>query len=178
MALGAGSYLINAISAPWSNLRRRQHVERAIAAGQGGSLALLYVDLDHFKPVNDRHGHAVGDEVLQRFAKRLRKVVRPTDGVARIGGHEFAVVMFGVPSRSVEILFANEILVVASKPFPNPGHEITVSVSISVAFGVNDVDGCSQLLARADANSTPRSWLGAVVWSAHPNSEKPLLVSN
>jgi PAS domain S-box-containing protein len=73
-----------------------EHLERCLDAGEGDGLALLYIDLDHFKPVNDQFGHPVGDRVLQDFAARVREAVRPTDVSARLGGDEFAVVLKGV----------------------------------------------------------------------------------
>ncbi len=141
---------------PLSGLLNRvgldQYVQCELVADRGGSLALLYLDLDHFKAVNDQLGHAAGDQVLLRFSQRLRNVVRPTDGVARIGGDEFAIVMAGLPNQEVALTVAQEILVVASEPFQIPGHRISLSVSIGVAFGVKGADGWTQLLARADAN--------------------------
>lgn len=61
------------------------HLNLSIHASSGASLAWLYIDLDHFKPVNDKHGHPAGDEVLRIFANRLVNLVRPTDAVARLG---------------------------------------------------------------------------------------------
>ena len=68
-------------------------IERSVRVDGGETLALLYIDLDHFKPINDTHGHPVGDRLLQLFAQRLRRIVRPTDAVARLGGDEFAIVL-------------------------------------------------------------------------------------
>ena len=119
---------------------------------------MLYIDLDHFKPVNDQHGHGVGDQVLQRFAERMRKIVRPTDCVARLGGDEFAIVLLGVNDRKIARAVAEKVIAAANKPFAVGELQITIGVSVGVAFavsakpGASGASGWADLVARADAN--------------------------
>ena len=134
------------------------YLERAMAEGRGASLALLYIDLDHFKPVNDQHGHAVGDQVLQQFAQRLRKIVRPTDCVARLGGDEFGVVLSGVSDQKIARVVAEKVISAVSEPIVIGELRITIGVSIGVAYSANAKAGThsasawADLVARADIN--------------------------
>ncbi|WP_077032599.1 bifunctional diguanylate cyclase/phosphodiesterase [Pelomonas sp. KK5] len=98
-------------------------------------VALLYVDLDHFKPVNDRHGHAVGDQVLRQFATRMAATVRPSDAVARLGGDEFAVALVGVSDIGQARAVADKILHAASQPFEIGALALQVGASIGIATG-------------------------------------------
>jgi diguanylate cyclase (GGDEF)-like protein/PAS domain S-box-containing protein len=127
-----------------------EFLERRLAEGCGPGMALLYIDLDHFKPVNDAHGHAVGDELLQSFAQRLRHLVRPTDAVARLGGDEFAVVLTGVRERANAQTVAEKVLVAAREPFELGELRLNIGASVGVAFGVEPNLGWRGLLARAD----------------------------
>ena len=116
------------------------------------SVAMLYIDLDHFKPINDAHGHAVGDQVLKRFAQRLQKLVRPSDAVARLGGDEFIVVLAGVgdaaPARGV----ADKVVAAAAAPFKVGELRLNVGASVGVALGTMcSPGGGDELLRRADA---------------------------
>lgn len=116
----------------------------------GLSLALLYVDLDHFKPVNDTHGHAVGDEVLKRFAQRLSHLVRPTDLVARLGGDEFAVAVLGLPALAHASTVADKVLATASMPFELGPLVVVIGASVGVAFAQPGAVDTQRLLVQAD----------------------------
>ena len=131
---------------------QEQYLERALSEGGGASLALLYIDLDHFKPVNDQHGHAVGDQVLQLFAQRMRKSVRPTDCVARLGGDEFVIVLADVADRAVVWSVAEQVINAAKRPFAVGEHHISAGASVGIARGVVRESGWRDLIARADAN--------------------------
>ncbi len=127
------------------------YLHQQLEAGGGAGLALLYIDLDRFKPINDQHGHGMGDQVLQHFAQRLQKLVRPSDAVARLGGDEFIVVLAGVhgaaPARSV----ADKVLAAASAPFKLGALQLSVGASVGVALGADASQGGQDLLLRADA---------------------------
>ena len=127
-------------------------LHQALEQGEGPALALLYIDLDHFKPINDSHGHAVGDLVLQAFAHRLVKLVRPSDVIARLGGDEFAVLLRGVRDLGAAQALATKAVDAAQAPFELDGKVLAVGASVGVALGAgpDDADG-SGLLARADA---------------------------
>jgi diguanylate cyclase (GGDEF)-like protein/PAS domain S-box-containing protein len=126
-------------------------IERHVARGDGASVALLFIDLDHFKPVNDQYGHPVGDQVLQIFAQRLRGLVRPTDTVARMGGDEFAVLLTGVREKSNAKLVADKVVAAAQARIELGELLLQIGASVGVAFGVDPVAGWRELMARADA---------------------------
>jgi diguanylate cyclase (GGDEF)-like protein/PAS domain S-box-containing protein len=138
-----------------TGLLNRSGFERYLAshADEGGAagLAVLYIDLDHFKPVNDGFGHAVGDQLLRLFAQRMQALVRPTDAVARLGGDEFAVVLPGVRERLHAERVADKILAAAHAPFEVGAFTLRIGASIGVAFNADyGGTGWQSLVEHAD----------------------------
>lgn len=117
----------------------------------GHHVALLLVDLDRFKPINDIYGHAAGDRLLQAIAGRLREVVRASDLVARLGGDEFTVVLTDLPGPDAALPQAERILEAIRRPVELGGYEVEVGASIGVAVYPRDADGIEELLSSADA---------------------------
>lgn len=115
------------------------------------SLALLYIDLDGFKPVNDHHGHETGDAVLCEVALRLRKGLRQNDMVCRIGGDEFAVILPGVSSRDDARTIAEQMIKRLSQPYEIKGEVQNLGASIGVAFLNKDTHDSHDLVRKADA---------------------------
>ncbi|MEA2333211.1 MAG: hypothetical protein QOH58_3349 [Thermoleophilaceae bacterium] len=126
--------------------------EHALAREQreGGAVAVLFVDFDDFKLVNDRLGHAVGDELLEQAAQRLRACVRSADTAARLGGDEFGVLIEGVMSASEPVQTAERLLATIGEPFMVAGrvHSLRVSIGIAVSDGAGD--DADDLMRRAD----------------------------
>ena len=126
----------------------------AQAARDGGVFPVLFVDLDGFKPLNDRYGHAVGDRVLQVVAERLRGMVRRDDAVARLGGDEFLVV--GpcaddvADARSAATALAQRVRAALAEPFPEQGAPLVVTASVGAALYPVDGEDLPALLAAAD----------------------------
>jgi len=117
----------------------------------GLTLALLFLDIDHFKLVNDTCGHAVGDLVLKEFANRLKHSVRQTDLVARLSGDEFIVVLEGLHDQSEADSLARNILAAINQPFGVGEQTLTVTASIGVALNLASPEpNAMDLLARAD----------------------------
>jgi diguanylate cyclase (GGDEF)-like protein/PAS domain S-box-containing protein len=112
-------------------------------------VAVLFLDLDHFKRINDQHGHAVGDDLLVESAKRLQSVLRASDLAARTGGDEFVVVCADMESPVDAEQLAHRIALTLGAPFDVQGREVSVSASIGIAIAE---DGCTsdELLSRAD----------------------------
>lgn len=114
--------------------------------------ALMYMDLDRFKEVNDTLGHHVGDLLLQAVSARLRAVLRESDLVARLGGDEFAILLTALPRADDAAVVAGKIVVELCKPFENlDGHEIQISPSIGVALFPRDGNDTDALCRNADA---------------------------
>ena len=130
-------------------LRERLEQARAVVAG-GGSAAVMSVDLDYFKSVNDTLGHATGDKLLQGVATRLLRCVRQNDTVARLGGDEFVVVLLGVDSREEAARRGQRIVNVLNEPYDLDGHHVLVSASVGVATSPRDGVLPDQLLKCAD----------------------------
>ena len=125
----------------------------ADTCGEGGGkeLAVLYIDLDHFKPVNDQFGHAVGDLALSEFAKRLCALVRPTDAISRLGGDEFAIALPGVRGLKDAEMIAQKVVAEAARPMHVDGRTIRVGASVGVAVdAAREPDGWKGLIKRAD----------------------------
>lgn len=112
--------------------------------------ALLYVDLDRFKPVNDQLGHTAGDLVLVTVADRIRRAVRPDDRLTRFGGDEFVVECTGVRSDEEAIVIAERIIAAVQEPIRLDVGEIRVGASVGIARAVEPV-GVDDLLDRSDA---------------------------
>lgn len=120
------------------------------ASRTGGLVGVLYVDVDHFKQVNDSHGHDVGDELLREIARRLSSVVRPEDTVARIGGDEFVVVCPRLHGREDGARLAARIQGVMAAPVDVGFMQLSPTLSIGVAFATGD-DDPRVVMRRADA---------------------------
>jgi diguanylate cyclase (GGDEF)-like protein/PAS domain S-box-containing protein len=117
--------------------------------GRGGTLALMFCDLDHFKAVNDSFGHDAGDRTLVEVADRLRSVLRPSDTVSRFGGDEFALLCEGVGVEAAERI-ASRITEAFAAPFVVDGNEVSLSTSTGIALTSDpDVD-IEELMGDAD----------------------------
>jgi diguanylate cyclase (GGDEF)-like protein len=115
-----------------------------------GRIAILYLDLDRFKVVNDSLGHAKGDALLKSVAARLKVAVRETVTVARLGGDEFAIVLNGIEGPAFAATFAQKVLVELQQPIANDSHEVFTSASIGVCIYPNDGADGENLLKNAD----------------------------
>ena len=122
----------------------------ATIARSNSTLAVCYLDLDGFKPVNDRHGHATGDALLQQIALRLQQSVRQTDTVARFGGDEFVVLLSQIDSVTVVASIVDDIRLCLNQPFEINSQAISVTPSIGIAIYPVDGSSTDQLLALAD----------------------------
>jgi len=114
------------------------------------TLALCYLDLDDFKPINDHYGHDVGDEVLVSVAQRLRRLVRGSDLVARLGGDEFVVALDGIGEGPELDRRLNFLLEVLAKPMQVDGYELQVHASLGVTLYPHDASDPDTLLRHAD----------------------------
>jgi diguanylate cyclase (GGDEF)-like protein len=112
--------------------------------------AVLLMDLDGFKSVNDSLGHSAGDRLLQQVGDRMHRVLRKADTVARYGGDEFAVVPWGATDVTRAVLIAEKILNAMEQPFVIDEQSISVSLSIGIAAFPQHADDAVTLIRRAD----------------------------
>jgi diguanylate cyclase (GGDEF)-like protein len=113
-------------------------------------MALMYIDIDHFKPVNDTYGHHVGDALLKAFSARLAQTLRVSDTIARLGGDEFTIILEQLVQAEDAAQLAQKIVSAMQLPFELDGVTVSVSASIGLAFlrdGSSDPDA---LLKEAD----------------------------
>ncbi|TMD02455.1 MAG: EAL domain-containing protein, partial [Chloroflexi bacterium] len=129
--------------------RLEQAVEQARRNRQ--TLAVLFVDLDHFKRINDTLGHAVGDELLVHVAARLRACVRATDTVARVGGDEFTILLPEIARVEDVTTVADKIMHTFASSVVLEGHEVSISLSIGASLYPHDGESAETLLKNADA---------------------------
>ena len=122
----------------------------AQASDRGWQVAVLFIDLDDFKNVNDTLGHAAGDELLGQFSSRLAQCVRTRDTVGRLGGDEFALILVMDDSQQGAALVANKVREVLRAPFNLQGHEVAVTASIGITVHPDDASDPETLLRCAD----------------------------
>ncbi len=128
---------------------RMQHAF-VTAHRSGKTVALLMMDLDRFKEVNDTLGHHVGDLLLQRIGLRMRGALRESDTIARLGGDEFAVVLPSVENPEQAVYTARKILTTLEQPLNLDGHSFTIGVSIGIAFYPDHGEDSGALMQHAD----------------------------
>jgi diguanylate cyclase (GGDEF)-like protein/PAS domain S-box-containing protein len=129
-----------------------ERLRQSFAAAQRGAapFAILYLDLDHFKPVNDTLGHPVGDLLLREVAERLRQCTRESDLVARLGGDEFAVLQGEMGEPANAGILAAKLQAALSAPYRINGNDMRISVSIGICPFVQGSSGADIMLVQAD----------------------------
>ncbi|HEY6452746.1 MAG TPA: EAL domain-containing protein [Steroidobacteraceae bacterium] len=129
-----------------------EQLRQSFATAQRGSrpFAVLYLDLDRFKEVNDTLGHHAGDRLLQEVARRLRDVTRAIDLVARLGGDEFAIVQTRIEDSAAAGTLAEKLIEIVSAPYAIDGNDVRVGVSIGISLYDSQVNGPDALLMQAD----------------------------
>jgi diguanylate cyclase (GGDEF)-like protein len=131
-------------------LFRERLAEALAGVSRGNKLAVLFLDLDRFKGVNDTLGHPMGDELLKVVAARLRHCVRDIDTVARVGGDEFAIIQTGIEEPLDTAILARRIGEAVRAPYDLAGHAVVVDTSIGIALSPNDGTEPDGLLKAAD----------------------------
>ena len=145
-----------AVRDPLTGLANRMLVEERLRgalardARSGSTTGLLFLDLDGFKSINDRHGHAVGDEVLRLLGQRLQACVRPSDTVARLGGDEFVVLAEDTRAPDGLHQLAERLRAAVAQPVSLQGLDLHLGVSIGVAVSSGGDSDPARLLAQAD----------------------------
>jgi diguanylate cyclase (GGDEF)-like protein/PAS domain S-box-containing protein len=136
-----------------NRLAAMEKIEEAIARHRrrGDSFAILLLDLDRFKHVNDTLGHAVGDALLRETAARLKASLRETDVLARLGGDEFAIVQDSENNqREAASALANRVIEIVSRPFKIEGNEVNIATSVGIALGPEHATNSDRLMKMAD----------------------------
>jgi len=129
----------------------RGEVALSLAKRYQQKVSLLFLDLDGFKSVNDKYGHAAGDYLLKEVANRLKKIVRESDTIARIGGDEFIVLLTGLESEKASEVVAKKIISSISSPIAYRNQALTVGVSIGIGTYPDDASSFESLRRVADS---------------------------
>jgi len=130
------------------NIMINKEISRAIR--HNSILAIFFMDIDKFKEVNDTYGHDIGDLLLQKAGDRLQKNIRKEDFIARIGGDEFAFILFDTKKTSEIATIAKKLINNMRRPFNIRGHKIAVTISIGISFFPHDGKNRLKLLKKAD----------------------------
>jgi diguanylate cyclase (GGDEF)-like protein/PAS domain S-box-containing protein len=164
---------------PLTGLPNRRRMQDALGTSLAGeAVAVLFVDLDGFKPVNDAHGHEAGDDLLRQVAERLSACVREQDVLSRVGGDEFVVLMPGVLDQTDADAMSARVRQAVDAPFLVAGIEITISASVGVHMAASTSDP-DQALRAADHAMYAMKHAGGgrmarppVTTSAHPGRHR------
>ena len=132
-------------------MQDRIHQAISLAKRQHTAFALLFIDLDNFKPVNDQFGHSAGDAVLQQVSCRLKTAIRDSDAVSRHGGDEFLLLLNNTKHQRDATVFANKLCQLLAQPYQLPQGTAQLSASIGIARFPADGDCAQALISYADA---------------------------
>ena len=134
-----------------NRLRLREEMDKALSrVERGETLAVLCLDLDHFKEVNDTLGHPIGDALLQAVSERIRSQLRPSDTIARLGGDEFAVLQVSGDQPEGATALAARLIKDIGEAFDIQGHQVVIGTSIGIAVAPGDGNDPDTLLKHAD----------------------------
>ncbi len=122
----------------------------ATAKREKNKLAVMFIDLDKFKPINDNHGHSAGDQLLIMVADRIRGCLRQSDSAARIGGDEFVVLLSTITAENNAVMIAEKIREVLNQPFEIDGLSLSISSSIGISIYPDQADSVKTLTEKAD----------------------------
>jgi diguanylate cyclase (GGDEF)-like protein len=152
-----------------NRVRFRERLKARLADPRGGQArcAIIYIDLDHFKPVNDALGHQAGDELLRAVTSRLGALLRGEDLLARRGGDEFVVLVDAVMSREDAEAIATRLCSVLAQPFSIAGQLVRISGSLGIALHPDDGIDDEALVARADRCMYLAKERGRNRWVSH-----------
>ena len=129
----------------------RDRIEAALPrTNRGDSFAVIIIDIDHFKDINDSLGHPAGDELLKRLAKRMQGCVREIDTIARLGGDEFAIIQVSANQPQDVTALTRRIYEAVKEPFDIDGHQLSVNVSMGISIAPDDGHEADKLLKNAD----------------------------
>ncbi|RYC29330.1 EAL domain-containing protein [Lichenibacterium minor] len=133
------------------NLQERLDIALDTAAQTGAAIALVYIDLDRFKPVNDLYGHAAGDALLVQASKRILGEIHAVDSLARIGGDEFVMILTSQPQPEKASVVATRVIEALRRPFQVEGHRVEIGASVGIALYPQDGADADALMRSADA---------------------------
>lgn len=123
----------------------------SLARRQQSSFSLLFIDLDKFKAINDQHGHAAGDAVLQQVGHRLSNAIRDSDAISRHGGDEFLVLLNNTKTNQDVSVFTNKLIQLLEQPYTLTTGDVSLSASIGTAHFPADGNSAAALISHADA---------------------------
>jgi len=136
-------------------------------------LAVLMIDIDHFKNVNDTYGHHVGDLVLREIAHQMRDSLRPTDLFARYGGEEFIALIPRMPFHDVSHIAERLVNAINSHPIQAEGHNIPVTISLGAAMLTGEATSLNEFLSKADFALYTAKQAGRNRWAAWEEPPSP-----
>lgn len=122
----------------------------SLAKRQGRNICLLFIDLDRFKPINDKYGHAIGDKVLLQVAERLKKILRASDSVCRLGGDEFVILLESTPTVEGAQQVAQRTIDILNEPIVVDEHQCSLGASIGISVYPDDCVDADTMLQHAD----------------------------
>jgi diguanylate cyclase (GGDEF)-like protein/PAS domain S-box-containing protein len=144
-------------------LERVNHIIHGMKDDKQRSIVIFYMDLDHFKQVNDTYGHCTGDKLLKVVGERLAAMTRSGDTIARMGGDEFTAILTTMTDKTSAIGFANRIQKKIEEPYHIDGHLINISISIGISFYPADSKNVDTLLDDADQAMYAAKKIGSTV---------------